>query len=431
MRDQTPAPGNKYNQNFRNRFCGCREEYDAQQEKGTMFQCMGLASEEEGGCGEDWWHPECILGIGRDSKRRQDEGEDDGIEKLESEGEKGVDGNDNVVAKSKNTSSNTENHEDNDEEEEDPPLPPGFPAEDDFDSFICYKCLDVFPWLKRYAGTDGFLPAVERDTLDRTSDSKDGKVDGTAGASGAASSINFNDITKTGKRKASSLNEDDEVLDNEMNGSNQRIKLDTAAEGPQSTFKPDSGPKSKPAEKPDDGNNSNNNNQTTDDNSNIQNYKHCHYATLPKIPVSNSNSDSSNDTQTSPSLSLSLFLKPSFRDHFCRCPACFPRLSRHSVLLEEEDVYEPPLSEGEGEDSAGAGAGGLTLRTGNANGNDNRSIRTDDVHSTGTGTGSLLDRGEAALMTGMDRVKAIGTSFFFLFPSGTGIGLNDFLPFTL
>ncbi|RAL61024.1 hypothetical protein DID88_010120 [Monilinia fructigena] len=47
-----------------NRFCGCGCDYDAYKEKGTMFQCLGLGSADQGGCGEDWWHPGCIAGLG-------------------------------------------------------------------------------------------------------------------------------------------------------------------------------------------------------------------------------------------------------------------------------------------------------------------------------------------------------------------------------
>ena len=57
--------GNKYNQNFEGKFCGCGDEYDPEKEKGTMFQCLGLGTVEDGGCGEDWWHPECLLGLPR------------------------------------------------------------------------------------------------------------------------------------------------------------------------------------------------------------------------------------------------------------------------------------------------------------------------------------------------------------------------------
>lgn len=76
--------------------------------------------------------------------------------------------------------------------------------------------------------------------------------------------------------------------------------------------------------------------------------------------------------------SFSLFLKEDFRYHLCRCPVCYLVLRRYPQLLEEEAVYEPPVSE------AGEEGGGESVRT-----------------------GSLLDRGEAAL-SNVDRVRAIG-----------------------
>lgn len=109
-----------------------------------MFQCLGLARENEGGCGEDWWHPECVLGTGRTSN---------GDTKTEGQSE------------AKNSSSNDAPTEDNasqgdDHDEEHSDLPQGFPQEDDFDTFICYKCVDANPWIRRYAGSTGFLPPV-------------------------------------------------------------------------------------------------------------------------------------------------------------------------------------------------------------------------------------------------------------------------------
>lgn len=76
--------------------------------------------------------------------------------------------------------------------------------------------------------------------------------------------------------------------------------------------------------------------------------------------------------------SFSLFLKEDFRYHLCRCPVCYLVLRKYPQLLEEEAVYEPPVSE------AGEEGGGGSVRT-----------------------GSLLDRGEAAL-SNVDRVRAIG-----------------------
>ncbi|KIW49266.1 hypothetical protein PV05_10960 [Exophiala xenobiotica] len=127
VHSQEPAPDNHYNHNFQNRFCACGEEYDAETEKGTMFQCLGLGTVETGGCGEDWYHPECLLGLGRDWYK-------------------------------------TAKEQKKEEESEPPshPIPPGFPNEDDFEYLLCYKCVDSNPWIKQYAGTPGFLKPVYR-----------------------------------------------------------------------------------------------------------------------------------------------------------------------------------------------------------------------------------------------------------------------------
>lgn len=90
-----------------------------------------------------------------------------------------------------------------------------------------------------------------------------------------------------------------------------------------------------------------------------------------------------------PTESFSMFLKEGFREHFCRCPSCYPNLSKFPQLLEEEESYEPPISES-GEE------GGQSV-----------------------GTGSLFDRGEAAL-SNVDRVRAIGMcSFLSLRPNAS------------
>ena len=132
VHSQTPAEGNTYNQNSQNRFCGCGEVYNAEEEKGTMFQCLGLASEKDGGCGEDWWHPECVVGLGRGWSRAQAQ-----------------------TKQERNAETDGADIGDSDH-----PLPPRFPPEDSFDTFICYKCVDVNPWIKQYVGTAGFLSPV-------------------------------------------------------------------------------------------------------------------------------------------------------------------------------------------------------------------------------------------------------------------------------
>ncbi|EFQ98472.1 metaphase-anaphase transition protein mlo2 [Nannizzia gypsea CBS 118893] len=275
VHSEDPTTGNKYNQNFRNRFCGCGDTYDPAKEKGTMFQCLGIGTVENGGCGEDWWHPECLRGLPR------------------------------VASTDK-------------EEDEDPPLPPGFPDEDDFETFICYKCLDSNPWIKRYAGTPGFLPPVY---LDEKRPSGSPKVVEDTG-------VNATESVATPCKKRTFEDEDTVLPDL------KRAKQ----ESPTHLGEP---------------------------NAQIAKTKEKH----DLLPL---------DT---PKGQFSLFVKEDFRDHLCKCVECFPYLKVNPQLREEEDVYEPPLSEDGDGQNANTSAG--------------------SIH-----TGSLLDRGEAAL-SNLDRVKAI------------------------
>lgn len=266
-----------------------------------MFQCLGLGSVETGGCGEDWWHPECLMGLPRDwnkteTTNKKSTGELETDEKPTAEGD----------------------------EEEETPLPPGFPAEDDFETFICFKCIDSNPWLKQYAGTRGFLPPVYKNGgLQTVSDEK---------SSIEAPPSNTEAQSDSMKKRKADLNDDKEAPaakrtkeEENTKDSNPEVKI----EG--NHLKTNSEP-SKP--------------------------KH------ESLPT------------TAPSGSFSLFLKEDFRDHLCHCPSCYPNLAHHPQLREEEETYEPPVSE-DGEANGGGSAGT-----------------------------SLLDRGEAALST-MDRVRAI------------------------
>lgn len=306
MQSQEAAPGNKYNHNFRNQFCGCGEQYDAHQEKGTMFQCLGLGTVETGGCGEDWWHPECLIGLPRDwykSKVSEKQTPSDG------------------------TVAPVNDHVQPVDDDDETPLPPGFPAEDDFWQLICYKCVDSNPWLKPYAGTPGFLPSVYQHG-------------GMKKPSVGKPSDNQTDPTK--KRKV----EDGEVS---PEPSAKRIKDESQT----STLAPIS---EEPSTKPED---------TTE---------------APKVDTPKTDAPQPKHTSlptSGPIGSFSLFVEQDFYDHLCRCAECFPKLAPYPQLREEEDTYEPPLSD-DGVDNAAAS----------------------------TGTGSLLERGEAAL-SNVDRVRAI------------------------
>ncbi|RFU33352.1 hypothetical protein B7463_g2994, partial [Scytalidium lignicola] len=343
----TPNPDNKYNQNFRNRFCGCEVNYDPFQQKGTMFQCLGLGTIENGGCGEDWWHPGCIVGLGPNwyetSKPKTSNGNAKSKGALSSikEGTEDAISDSDPNGKSDNegiTAAPVENDEE--AEEEDVPLPPGFPNEDDFEGFICYKCVEANPWIKRYAGAPGFLPAVfkrsaspspETDLLQKTETSI---------------------IINNKKRKADDNDDEEETEETNSSFPSKKLKEeDTPAKNPENTTIAGDLPQSssdKPAlttiQPPD-------NAETP-----------CKIKSLPPAPPG----------------ALSLFFKPSFRTHLCHCPSCFPPLSKLPYLLEEEETYELALSE-----------------TGDAN-----------ADGSTVGSGSIYDRGESALKN-VDRVRAI------------------------
>ncbi|KAL2834856.1 putative zinc finger in N-recognin-domain-containing protein [Aspergillus cavernicola] len=328
VRSEEPHPGNQYNGNFQNKFCGCGEDYNADEEKGTMFQCLGLGTVETGGCGEDWWHPECLIGLPRDWYNDS--------KKIE----------------------NTWNGGNEQDDQDETPLPPGFPAEEDFETFLCYKCIESNPWLKKYAGTPGFLsPVFKNGGLQKSTKEKSAPVSQPplAGAEDQPSN-------NSKKRKA-----DDAENANDNEPASKRPKEETQDTDPTSA-PPEPKPEPENEQKP----------------------KH------DSLPT------------TTPSDTFSLFLKEDYRDHFCRCPDCYPNLAPHTQLREEEDTYEPPISENGDGDAPGS-----------------------------TGTGSLLDRGEAAL-SNIDRVRAIeGAMVYnhlrdkvkqFLKPfaeSGTAVGADD------
>ncbi|KAL8947955.1 MAG: hypothetical protein Q9222_005814 [Ikaeria aurantiellina] len=295
VHSQPTAQGNTYNQNFRNRFCGCGELYNAHTEKGTMFQCLGLAGEGDRGCGEDWWHPECVLGLGRDWSRRRK-----------------------TMHEPESTSNQTENNTDaadsqpegNSDEQE---TPPGFPEEEDFEAFICYKCVDANPWIKRYAGTSGFLRPVLKASTGKMEEPTPAETNGpTVEATAQMESKNIsNDLPGSLQPDSSHSSE------RPVTGSKRKAQEDEEIDESAQTKK-----------------------------AKVEASHDCYYDTLP---------------EPNPA-SFSLFVKDDFRDHFCRCAKCYADLRKHPQLLEEEDSYEPPMSE-DGEGGRGSvGTGSLLDR---------------------------------------------------------------------
>ncbi|KUI55466.1 Protein mlo2 [Cytospora mali] len=312
VHSEEPAPDNKYNQNFRNRFCVCECDYDPFQQKGTMYQCLGLGTHETGGCGEDWYHPGCVMGLGSkwyektEGKKVQKNviSEADGLPAISEEAEATV--------------------QDGGDEDEETPNPPGFPLDDDFETFICFKCVEANPWIKRYAGTPGFLLPVHLRS--------EGDGEPQFPVETAVSDKNSR------KRKA-----DDEDLEDSQESKKLKSEADTANGSTVETNTEGIVTDVKEEPKP-----------AAETNT-------CKYDALPPAPQG----------------TFSLFCSELFRERFCRCAKCFPNLAPHAQLLEEEETYEPPISEG-----------------GSENG-----------QST-NGSGSLYERGESALRN-VDRVRAI------------------------
>lgn len=272
-----------------------------------MFQCLGLGTAETGGCGEDWWHPGCIVGLGPDwyehmSYKETPKKHAGLLTSITEVAEAVVD--DKPKAETENKAPEELNappteaptHE---PEDEDPPLPPGFPEEDAFEGFICYKCVDANPWIKRYAGAPGFLgPVFRRSTAPSPE----------TGILEKTQNLIIESLPNLKKRRA------DDDIESVSSERSKRMKEDPPelAATPEIPISP-SEPK------------------TT-----------CKVAALPPAPIGQ----------------LSLFFKSDFREQLCRCSDCFPSLKHHPQLLDEEEIYEPSVSSDDDE------AGGSTVGSG-------------------------------------------------------------------
>ncbi|RAL09052.1 putative metaphase-anaphase transition protein (Mlo2) [Aspergillus homomorphus CBS 101889] len=378
VHSEEPHPGNKYNHNFQNKFCGCGEDYDPNQERGTMFQCLGVGTVETGGCGEDWWHPECLIGLSRDWYKN-----------AKKEVKKEMKPEDGTAAEG----------DGDDDDDEETPLPPNFPEEGDFDMFICYKCVDSNPWLKRYAGTTGFLPPVfkEGGLSKPASSSEPNHAEAEAANQEPTSTEPSRPITTDAQSEPVNLKkrkaDDDDDDDN--------VEAEPNSEPAAKRTKDEATSETTPATANDEVTAQPNNTDTkpSSSTSQFESQQQDQQPAQPKHTTLPTNP---------PPESFSLFLTETFRDHLCRCRDCYPHLSAHPQLREEEEAYEPPVSE------AGDGDGARS-----------------------TGTASLLDRGEAAL-SNIDRVRALeGAMVYshlrdkvkeFLKPfaeSGTAVGADD------
>ncbi|KAI1170999.1 putative zinc finger in N-recognin-domain-containing protein [Nemania sp. FL0916] len=330
-------PANRYTQNFRNRFCSCSVDYRPDEQAGTMFQCLGLGTLETGGCGEEWYHPGCLVGQGpKWYERMPSKGSlQDSLKGSLSAGtgaalashpeDAALEPASRPPVDDANDAQLHGDHGDHGDHDEDVPLPDGFPDEEEFSFLLCYKCVEANPWIKRYAGAPGFLPAI---FLRKPHDDAGEPL--------------------TARKRKMVEEEQEEGLSNADGGRSKRIKGDPDAEFEggvsDSTVLTNTPMKMK--------------DEHARDATELE-ASDCKLLSFPPAPDG----------------VFSLFLKADFRDHMCHCPSCFPHLKPHPQLLEQEDDYEPTLSDA----------------------SDNGSTH---------GSGSLYERGESALKN-VDRVRAI------------------------
>ncbi|KAF8545314.1 hypothetical protein BDD12DRAFT_721806, partial [Trichophaea hybrida] len=170
----------------------------------------------------------------------------------------------------------------------------GFPK--GFGHIICWRCVDANPWIRRFAGYPGFF-ALAR---------KDATITSVAVGASPPQTETESEPQQGQKRKA----EDDL----EESGTQSPVKrVRPAAEDIEMTS-----------------------------------------ASAATISAENGTMSASTANETPVSCSLpptptlpeifSLLLPSEFRSQLCRCPNCFPHLSKHRVLLEEEETHEQPLS---------------------------------------------------------------------------------------
>ncbi|RKF59202.1 hypothetical protein OnM2_062009 [Erysiphe neolycopersici] len=284
-----PSATNVYNQNFRNRFCCCECDYDAENEDGTMYQCLGLGTANDGGCGEDWWHASCIVGL--EPNWFQISTNKNNLQSPKNMRQKTTDFNiDQDAQRSQNTGDrtfeplNTQTPAHNNDMGH--PIPSGFPAEDSFDGFICYKCVEAFPWIKRYAGAPGFLPPVYRQDTSKIFKSEINQEFQRSNTR----KRNVNEIQTSVSSIPSNL-----VKKNKINDSSA---IDASE---------------------------------TSDTSIVESTKSSTLCKLEDLPPAQTGQ-------------FSLFYMEDFRLNLCRCDKCFPYIQAHPQLLELEETYEPSVS---------------------------------------------------------------------------------------
>ncbi|KAN0132006.1 hypothetical protein V8E53_010286 [Lactarius tabidus] len=285
---------NVYGQNFWSKFCRCGRPYDAKSERETMIQCLAC---------EDWYHESCLnLRTRPPSRLPSQEPLNGGDEAAEVE------------------------QDDSRSEASSSGLPLPLITAEDYDAMVCRSCVSKIPVLQAWAGTPGISMVVRDDPV---------------------SSWNV----------IGALQEDDPVVDDPIAERCQEVETDIPTPNVEI---PDSERTHTPTQSPSgDGSSSSSNTEA------LQTKKR----TLPtqpsisgpsaKRPRTYGPSNPSQKLCQAPAPNLSaqaifaqdgtrtlgegdIFLSGDWRERWCLCDLCLPRLQEHQYLLKEDDTYEPP-----------------------------------------------------------------------------------------
>ncbi|CCH40936.1 putative E3 ubiquitin-protein ligase [Wickerhamomyces ciferrii] len=139
-KDDLPSNDNIYNQNYKGIFCDCSKPYNPLEEKSNMLQCIFGDQ-----CNEDWYHDYCIMGLDHyDVDDTNHDDNDKSVNKLDSLGEPEQDAQTQLEKNLQNNDSigDKRKQDDNPDDQDSEPVLNGFPNLDDFDCFICWKCIN-------------------------------------------------------------------------------------------------------------------------------------------------------------------------------------------------------------------------------------------------------------------------------------------------
>ncbi|ODV92226.1 hypothetical protein CANCADRAFT_55942 [Tortispora caseinolytica NRRL Y-17796] len=153
---------NKYNHNYDGRFCSCNTKYDPETDNAVFYQCMlGDA------CGEDWYHEHCLLGdeviVAGGGTTIQ------GLQVIAEQTELSIESSPDIAtgknmlpelqdaAHSETAFDSAEGLKQRKNSNQ------MLPNSEDFDSLICWKCVEKNPLLRKWDGLAGVaFPALIR-----------------------------------------------------------------------------------------------------------------------------------------------------------------------------------------------------------------------------------------------------------------------------